>query len=553
MRLHQQIRASIGRSATAFVTALMFGFGIPMSAFGQTAPGTPAPAVNPAPTAGATQTAGAPRLPPEIANGTPLTIEDAVRMALENNLGIQAARLNTEIQSWNLARANSAFAPTLISSFVHANSAAPPTDFLSSGVAVVTSGNLFSNAGVAQQLRWGGGNYQLTFDGSRNTTDAPRTAYPTALQSHVNAVLTQPLLKNFKIDTNRTNVLQTKLSQSITDLQVTQQVTQMARGVRAAYFNLLGAIAGLHVAQESLNLAKQSLHDNQMRVEAGTMAKIDLVTSEAEVASNEGGVISQEAAIQSAEDLLRALVLNPSQAGFWTTVFNPIDQPTMSPRAIDVDAAVKNALENRTDILQLKKQIENTDVGLKLEQNQKLPEVDLVARYGVTGIGGTQYQYDPTGLTPGVIGTSVRGFGDVLSDVFNNNFRNWSVAVNFSYPLGTSNADALAAQTRVQLKQGEMSLHDLETNVTTAVRDAARQVTTNLKLVEATRKAADLAQQRLDAENKRFNVGLATTFELLQAQRDLSTANQQELQAMIAYNLALVNFDAIQIVPVNGR
>jgi outer membrane protein TolC len=547
MRLHKQIRALIGRSATAGVMALLFAFGIPMSVFGQTTPGAAAPAANPP------QTAGKPQLPPEIANGTPLTIEDAVKMALENNLGVQAARLNTEVQTWSLARANSAFAPTLISTFSHNNSAAPPTDFLSSGVAVVTSGNLYSNAGVAQQLRWGGGNYALTFDGSRSTTDAPRTAYPLALQSHLNASFTQPLIKNFRTDANRTSVLQSKLTQSITDLQVTQQVTQMARTVRAAYFNLIGAISGLHVAQESLDLAKQSLHDNQMRVEAGTMAKIDLVTSEAEVASNEGGVISQEAAIQSAEDQLRVLLLNPSQTGYWTTVFNPTDQPTNSPRAIDVDAAVKNALENRTDILQLKKQIENTDVGLKLAQNQKLPEVDLVAKYGATGIGGTQYQFDPTGLTPGVIGTSVRNFSSVLGDVLNNNFRNWTVAVNFSYPLGTSNADAQAAQTRVQQRQNQLSLHDLEANVTAAVRDSARTVTTNLKLVEATRKAADLAQQRLDAEQKRFNVGLGTQLELLQAQRDLSTANQQELQAMINYNVALVNFDAIQTVPVNGR
>ena len=283
------------------------------------------------------------------------------------------------------------------------------------------------------------------------------------------------------------------------------------------------------------------------------MAKIDLVTSEAEVASNEGNVITQESQIQSAEDNLRTLVLSPSQAGFWSTVFNPTDRPTATPRAIDVDAAVKNALEHRVDILQLKKQIETTDVNLKFADNQKLPEIDLQGRYGVTGIGGTQYQYDPTGLTSGVIGTSVRGFGSVLQDVVDNNYRQWSVALTFNYPLGTSSTQAFAAQEKVQRKQQDMSLHDLETNVTSAVREAARQVTMNLKLVDATQKAADLAQQRLDAANKRFNVGLTTTFELLQAQRDLTTTNQLALQSMIAYNLALVNFDAIQIAPVNGR
>src|SRR5262249_21396442 len=164
----------------------------------------------------------------------------------------------------------------------------------------------------------------------------------------------------------------------------------------------------------------------------------------------------------------------------------------------------------------------------------------------------TQNQYDPTGLNSGIIGTSVRGFGDVLHDVFRNNFHTWSVGVNVSYPLGTSQADAAAAQSRLQRKQEDTSLADLQMGVTTAVRDAARQVNTNLKRVEATRKAAELAQQRLDAENKRFTVGLSTTFELTQAQRDLNAANQRQLQAIIDYNVSLVNFDAVQNAPVNG-
>ena len=546
MRLHQQFQASIVRSAAAAVVALMFGFGMPVSVFGQTptAPTTPAPR--------AARQSAVPQVPASIANGTPLSMEDAVKMALENNLGIQADRMNPEIQSWALARATSAYRPNLISAFSRGNSAAPPTDFLSSGVAVVTTGSLFSQAGLQQATKWGG-SYQVTFDGSRGTSDAPRTAYPLSLQSHMNAVVTQPLLRNFRLDNVRLNIAETRIQQSVTDLQLQQNVTQTSRTVRAAYYNLLGAIAGLGVAQESLDLAKRSLHDNQVRVEAGTMAKIDIVTSEAEVASNEEAVIVQEAAIQSAEDQLRALIMNPSQPGFWTTTFNPIDQATMAPRSIEVDAAIRNALENRTDILQLKKQIDSTDLNLKYAQNQKLPEVDLQARYGLTGIGGTQYQYDQSGLTGGVTGTSVRGFGDVVRDVVDNNFRQWSVAVNFSYPLGTSNADALAAQTRIQRKQIDTNMESLQLSVATAVRDAARQVNTNLKRVESTRKAADLAQQRLDAENKRFTVGLSSTFELLQAQRDLTAANQRQLQAVIDYNLSLVNFDAIQLVPVNGR
>ena len=248
--------------------------------------------------------------------------------------------------------------------------------------------------------------------------------------------------------------------------------------------------------------------------------------------------------------------MNPSQAGFWTTTFKPTDQPMLAPREINVDAAIKNALEHRIDILQARKQIESTDVSIKYAQNQKLPQVDLQAKYGVTGVGGTQFLYDNAAIAGGAppipISTSVRSFSDVLRDVAANDFRTWSFAVNISYPLGTSPADAAYAQAKVQRQQENTSLSNLELQIATSVRDAARSVNTNLKRVEATRKARELAEKRLEAEQKRFTVGLSTTFELFQAQRDLAVARRSELAAVIDYNRSIVDFEAIQTVPLGG-
>ena len=225
----------------------------------------------------------------------------------------------------------------------------------------------------------------------------------------MSGIFNQPLLRNFKIDATRQQLLLARDQQTVSDLQLQQRITQTSRSVRAAYYNLVGAIAGLEVAQGSLALARESLKNNQTRVEVGTMAPIDITSAQAEVASNEEAVIIQESAIQSGQDQLRTLIMNPSQPGFWTTTFKPVDQPQLARREIDVDAAVKNALANRTDIQQLKKQMNSTEINLKYAQNQKLPGVDLQARYGVTGIGGTQNQYDPTGISSDIVGTSVRG------------------------------------------------------------------------------------------------------------------------------------------------
>ena len=141
----------------------------------------------------------------------------------------------------------------------------------------------------------------------------------------------------------------------------------------------------------------------------------------------------------------------------------------------------------------------------------------------------------------------------MLRDVFANDFRAWSFAVNISYPIGTSQAEAAVAQTKLQQQQQRTSLADLEMQITTQVRDVARNVNTNLKRVEATRKARELAERRLEAEEKRFTVGLSSTFELVQAQRDLSRARQNELQATIDYNRSLVDFETVQTSPLAGR
>jgi outer membrane protein TolC len=244
--------------------------------------------------------------------------------------------------------------------------------------------------------------------------------------------------------------------------------------------------------------------------------------------------------------------MNPSQADFWTQSFQPTDQPQLRATAINVDEAITNALANRTDMQQARKNLESTDITLKFTADQKLPAVDLQARYGVTGIGGTQFQYDQNTFPPTVLNSTQRGFGDVLHDVFGNNFRSWSFAVNFSYPLGTSVADAALAQGRLQRQQQVTGIRDLELQIATQVRQAGRNVNTNLKRVEATTKARELAERRLEAEEKRFTVGLSSTFELVQAQRDLARARQNELSATIDYNRSLVDFETVQIAPIGG-
>ncbi|HXW07192.1 MAG TPA: TolC family protein [Vicinamibacterales bacterium] len=539
MRFDQRLSGILPRTGALVPVIVLFASGLGVSASGQTPQEQPAAQV-PAPATPA---------------AAPLRIgqDEAVKMALENNLGIQTERLSPQIRALAVSQAYAVYRPVLFAGTSRNSNTAPPTNFLQTGgAATVTSGNFSSRAGLQQNLPWMGGSYTASLDGYRATSDEPLAVFSPQLGSTMNFQYDQPLLRDFRIDSLRQSVLQAQNQQDVADIQLAERVTQTSRAVRNAYLNLVAAMSGLQVAEQSLNLARQALRNNERRVEVGTMAPIDIVAAEAEVARNEENVIVQQGNIEATEDALRTLIMNPSQPDFWTTRLEPAEQPLLTQRALDVESAITNALTNRTDLAQLRKQIESTDISIKFNQNQKLPSLDFQARYGVTGVGGTRYQYGPEPEAGGprpIIAQSQRSFGDVLRDVFGNDFRNWTVSLAISYPLGTSVADAALAASRLQRQQAQVSMRDLEVEIARQVREAGRQVSTTLKRVEATRKSRELAERSLEAEEKRLEVGLSDSFRLFQFQRDLATARQAELNAIIAYNRALINFEAIQSVP----
>lgn len=544
MRFEQQISACLRPCAAVAVVLSLFASGPPVSASEQTA--APSPVQPTTPKLG--QAVPVPQGPQ-----FQLTADEAVRMAIENNLGLRAERLSPQVQALILEQTRASYAPTLISNLSKNSSTTPPEDFLSGSGTALTNAGLRTNGGLGQLMKWGGGRYQITLDGARNTTSNAGSVYNPRLSSNLSASYTQPLLRNFSIDSLRQQLLVGQKEQEIVDLQLQQQLTQTARGVRSAYYDLVGAIGQLQVAQQSLDLANESLRNNQRRVEVGTIPPIDIVEAQAEVSRNEEAVIINDAQVKALEDALRTLVMNPAQPDFWTTRIVPSEQPVLTARTVDVEAAIQNALEKRTDLAQFRRQMDQTDISIKYARNQKLPTMDLTTSYNVIGLAGTQNEFNyAAGVIPApIIRTSQRSFGNALKDVFGNDFRTWSVQLNVSYPIGTSIASAALAQNRLQREQQVTGLRAQELQVTAQVRDAGRQVDTSLKRVDATRKAREFADRRYEAEQKRMTVGLSTTFQLFQAQRDLATARLAELNAIIAYNRSLVNFEAVQIVPIN--
>ena len=344
----------------------------------------------------------------------------------------------------------------------------------------------------------------------------------------------------------------TRANRDLSEIDLRHAIVSTERNVRNAYWQLVFARSSLEVQRQSLALAEESLRNNRTRVEVGTMAAIDIVEAENEVARNIEAVIRAEADVERAEDRLRTLVLDPADTpDYWSISLQPSDSPTLQARDIDVDAAVRNALLDRTDLDTLDNDLEVTDTNIRYHRNQQLPDVSLQVNYGLEGAGGDQLLR--TGGFPGtVVGRQQKSFGGVLGEIFANEFPSWTVGVTVSYPLGTSAADAALERSRLERSRSQARRRSLELQIAAEVRDAARSVRTNLQRVEATRVARELAERRLEAEQRKFEVGLATNFLVFQAQRDLATARNQEQSVILDYVRSLVDFDAAQKIPLGG-
>jgi outer membrane protein TolC len=342
------------------------------------------------------------------------------------------------------------------------------------------------------------------------------------LTSNISATYTQPLLRNFKIDGTRQQLLVSQKNREISETQLQQSIALTVRSVRNAFYDLMYSIGNLNVQRQSLELAQQSLKDNRARVEIGTMAPLDIVQAEAEVATREEAVILAEAAIERQQDVIRALVYNPQAPEFWTARIEPVDTPTFTPTTVDTDAAVKNALSQRTDLVVARKNLEANDINIRYFDNQSMPDLNATVNYGAQAIGGVGLLRGPSsGLVPGpIVGQVERSYWSTLGTVFSGDFPGWTFSLDLAYPIGKSNNDANLARTKIQRIQQERQLASLELSVTAQVRDAARNVQTNAKRVDATRSSRVLAERRLEAEEKKYQAGMTQNFFVLQAQRD---------------------------------
>jgi outer membrane protein TolC len=426
----------------------------------------------------------------------------------------------------------------------------PPSNLLL-GDRGVDVDDWFSSTGVRQRLPWSSGTWSVSWDTSRTATNNPISSFDPSLQAGVQFAFSQPLLKDRAIDAARMQYIIAKRNRESSDLRFREAAVQTVAAVKRAYWTLKASRANVTVQQQSLDLARELARQNKIRVDAGQIPPLDLVQAEAEVAQRRENLIRARTVADDAEDGLRRLIVDPADASFWRVRIDPVDEPAFGGPAPDVDAAVAKALGERYDLARADHDLENARTTVKYLANQRLPDVRLETSYRGNGLGGTQFLRG--GGFPGVVtGTRTRGLGDAVGQVFTSDYPAWSLGLTVSYPLGRSYETASLARADVERRQAEQRIASLRVQAAETIRRAGRQIQSTAERVEAARAGAALAQQRLDAEQRRYDVGLSTTFLVTQAQRDLLEAQVNLLQTSLDHESAIVNFEAVQQAPPAG-
>ena len=481
-----------------------------------------------------------------------LRLEEAVTLALEKNLDIQVAKLEPQSVDLLVAGVKNQYLPLLASTVGQRDLFQLPTRTINGGTRVSQATTTY-NASITQEVPVFGGSYSVSWTNQRQaSTDALATRNP-AYTTGLSASYVQPLLRGFKTDNLRQQLAINIVNRELSEESARATVTQTLANVRNAYWDLVFAQSAVDVAQRALELADKLVEDNQARVEVGTLAPLDIVQAQAEAATRRQNLASAEAAASTAELALKRYLVNGTDDPLWRQTLRPVDLPSLQPAPGDIEGAIRRALSERTDIINARKTLDTSDINIQYFKDLSRPALDLTASYGAQGLGGPELIRSGSGIDSALTG-QIRpgGYSDALAILRNLDYPNWNFNVTLSYPLFGSQAEAQHARARLTRNQSLTRIRALEVQIAAEVANAALTVQSNLKRVEASTAARELAQKRLEAEQSRFEVGMTTNFFVVQAQRDLRDAQNVELRALADYRKSLVNFERSQQAPAGG-
>ncbi len=468
-----------------------------------------------------------------------LSLEDAIALALQHNINLEVSRLGLVSAEQGFRATTGIFDPLLQSQLGASYSESPSTNELVGAEVALERGRSFDLS--LGKLLPTGGSVSVGWTNTRSKTNSTFYFLNPSYSSGLTFSLSQPLLRGFGTDVTRAAIEVARRSRDISRVQFEELVISTAQAVENAYWNLVFAIDDLKVKQHSLKLAQDLLDQTRTRVRIGTSAPIDIVQSEAAVASREVDIIKAENAVGNAADLLKNLMgfENPQD---WQSQVVPTDALEVTTQSVDLEKSIETALRRRPELRQRELELEIGELNVLAARNTLRPQLNVGVNYGYAGVGGDQITVDPT--TGKVISTVPGGWDDALTQIVNRDYNQWSAGVTFSYPLGNTQAKAQLAQQRFGLASARQNTALTRQAIISDVRTAVRGLDASAKAIVAAVKSRELAERNLDAEQKKFANGMSTNFQVVKIQDDLAIAQAAELQARVFYRQAVAVYRA---------
>lgn len=488
------------------------------------------------------QTLDVPALPAPIpgpsATGDVLVLDlaDAYEMAVSRNLNLQVGRYSIVAADANIHASAGIFDPNLLAQASSDWTRTPSTTVLE-GSLVPEYRNARYSLGLDGLLPSG---TQWSAQLSTNRFETNNTFYflNPNWTSDLGLSLTQPLLQGFGTLVNRSGIVIARNSRAQSAEAFEILVVDTLRQVESAYWDLVAARRAVEVAEQSLSLAERLLGETQERVKVGTSAPIDLVQSEAGVATRRQDLITARNTAANAEDVLKQ-VLGFDQPEEWMTRIETSQSYEFAPFHPELGAAIDTGLERRPEIRQQLLQNEILDYYTRLAKNSVLPRLDLQASYGWGGVGGKGETENPA---TGEIIVVNEGFPESIQQITNLDFPNWRFGVVLGIPLGNNEAQGRLAQRRFEYERSLVELAALKQDVISQVRFAVRGLDDGAAAVEAAIASQELAARNLEAEQTKFANGLSTNFQVLQIQEDLAEAELALIRAYLNYRRANIGY-----------
>lgn len=464
-----------------------------------------------------------------------LTLDEAIAIALERNLGLVIERYNWIQQRNQVLQATSIYDLSLDGN-ITVSSSTSQNFRRTVGQPVFESDNRRLTLG-ASQLVPTGGLFRAQLDNSRFATNSQDLTLNPSYDASDGFTFTQPLLDGFGIRATERGIMIARVGTGINRAQFEQRVSETIQAVENAYWNLVGDRNQLAVAQEALELARVLDEQNQIRVEVGTLAPLELIQSEAGIANRQLDIIVAETTIGNSEDTLRQLLNLPPE--LYGPEIVPITDPEAPRVQVDLAEAIRIALEERPEIASQLLALEIQEIDLDDARQSLWPELDLVLGYGATGTAGPLPLVDEDDEIIGFGDDGLLDAYDILSD---RDFDNWSVGLNFTYALQNRDARAQKLIAEYALDQEIARLDQLRNQIITEVRTAARAVESAAQQIESARVSRELEERNVEAERKRYENGMSSSYLVLQIQEQLTVARSREVAAVTNYRNALAEF-----------